>query len=117
MVNNTGKSNFFLRFGIGLVFLYAAIAALLDPTSWIGFIPRFAQKIIPALTFITLFSVYQIALAFWLFSGKKTFYASILSAVTIFVIIISNLGLFDIVFRDVAIFFSCIALAFMSKKK
>ena len=114
-MDNIEKANFFLRFGIAIVFLYAPISSFLNSQVWVGFIPRFIQNIIPANIFLTIFSIYQIALSFWLFSGKKTYYAAILGAITIFSIVIFNIGAFDIVFRDVAIFFSCIALAFMSK--
>lgn len=116
-MDNIQKANFFLRFGIALIFLYAAISSFLNPSSWIGFVPGFIQNIIPGMVFLKIYSIFQIGLSFWLFSGKKTFYAAILSALTVLGIIVFNIGAFDIIFRDVAIFFSCIALAFMSKEK
>ncbi len=111
------KAAFFLLFGLAVVFLYAAVAAFLDPSSWSGFIPQFMRNIIPTKIFLTVFSVYQILLALWLFSKKKTFYAAVLSAATLFLIVVFNLKNFDIVFRDVAIFFAAVALALLSKER
>ena len=111
------KAQFFLRFGIALVFLYAAIASFLDPQSWMGFIPSFITNHITRAYLLSIFSIYEIILSFWLFSGKKTFYAAILSSITLVGIIISNLSQFNIIFRDVAILFAAIALAFLTKEK
>jgi len=107
--------SFLLRVGLALVFLYAATASFLEPDSWIGFLPGFMRDIMPAKILLSLFSIYEIVLAFWLLSGKKTFYAAILAAATMFAITVTSLGALDIVFRDVAIFFMATALAVLSK--
>ena len=96
------------------MFLYAAAAAFLDPTSWIGFLPLGLQKIFPANILLSVFSVYEILLALWLISGWRTFYAAILASLTLFLIIITNIGVLDIVFRDAAILFSAVGLAVLS---
>ena len=109
--------SFFLRSGLAIVFLYAGIASLLAPENWIGFIPVSIINILPASVFLVLFSIYEIALGFWLLSNKKIFYASILSALTMIVIVTANMFLFDIVFRDIAILFMAIALSILSSKE
>lgn len=109
--------SFFLRSGLAIVFLYAGVASLLAPENWIGFIPSFARNIFPASIFLVLFSIYQIILGAWLLSNKKIFYASILSILTMFVIVIANISLLDIVFRDIAILFMAITLAILSNEK
>jgi len=109
--------SFFLRSGLAIVFFYAGIASLLAPENWIGFIPNFIRDFFPASIFLILFSIYEIVLGGWLLSNKKIFYASILSAATMLVIVITNIFLFDIVFRDIAILFMAIALAVLSRKK
>jgi len=102
--------SFFLRAGLALVFLYAAISSFLNPSSWIGFIPLFLRNLVDANLLLTLFSIYEIILGVWLLSNRAIFYASLLSALTMLGIIISNFGALDIVFRDIAILFSAIAL-------
>ena len=61
--------------------------------------------------------IFNIVLALWLLSGKKIFYAAILSSVAIFFITLFNLGAFDIVFRDIGLLFAAIALAVMHYEK
>ncbi|MEK6878017.1 MAG: hypothetical protein AABY22_00335 [Nanoarchaeota archaeon] len=116
-MDNVDKAKFFLRFGIAVVFLYAAVASFINPASWIGFIPQFIKNVISGSVFLAIYSAYEICLAFWLFSGKKTFYASIVAGATLLLIVILNISQFDIVFRDVAILFACVALAFLTKEK
>ena len=115
MVTNLNLTSFFLRVGLAIVFLYAAVASFLDPTSWIGFIPEWLREIFPAQVFLVVYSIYEIFLALWLFSGKKTYYAAVLSGLTMLAIIVFNMGALDIVFRDVAILFMAIALAVLAK--
>lgn len=106
--------SFFLRAGLALVFLYAAIASFLNPGAWEAYIPSFIGAIVPLSLFLTLFSIYQVVLALWLLSGKYTFYAAILAAVTLLGIIVPNIGDLDVIFRDVAIFFGAVALALLT---
>ena len=83
---------------------------------WIGFLPAAITKILPAQLVLFVFSAYEIFLALWLLANKKIFYAACLSSLTLLAIIIQNLGVFSIVFRDVAILFSALALAVLSYK-
>lgn len=111
---------FVLRTGIAVVFLYAAIASILEPSSWIGFIPLWLRNltspIISTEVLLITFSVFQIVLAFWLLSGKRIKVAAIISVVTLTGIVVVNIGILDIVFRDIAIILSAIALALLSKE-
>lgn len=105
----------FTRYGIGFAFLYSAIASFVNPNAWIGFLPNFLSLVAPKEIFLNVFSVFEIFLALWLFSNRKIYYAAILSAITMFGIVVFNLGALDIVFRDVTILFSAIALAILTK--
>jgi len=107
---------FLLRSGLATVFLYAAVAAFLEPNAWIGFVPQFVRNIIPGNLTLILHSAWNTFLAVWLLSNKKTYYASIFSILTLLAIIVFNLGSLDIVFRDIAILLSAVALAIMSYK-
>tara|TARA_Y100000034_G_C6694965_1_gene306182 strand:+ start:173 stop:526 length:354 start_codon:yes stop_codon:yes gene_type:complete len=103
----------FLRFGLVISFLYAGVSIFLNPISWIGFVPAWLG--FPEF-FLYFHAVLEILLAFWLISNKKIFYASIVSIIFLASIIIFNLGALDIIFRDITILFSAIALAFLSYK-
>ena len=116
MSNKNALVSFFLRSGLAIVFFYAGIASLISPQNWVGFIPQFIQNNFPEFIFLSLFSVYEIFLGVWLLSDKKIFYASILSSVTMFFIIISNIFVFDVVFRDIAILFMALSLIIFSGK-
>ena len=103
-------ASLFLRVGLAFSFFYVAIASFVNPTAWIGFLPRVLQSD----GMLVAHAVFEIVLGLWLLSGWKMFYASIVSAVVILGIIVFNFGAFDIVFRDVTILFAAIALAVLS---
>ena len=108
--------SFLLRIGLAGVFIYAGIAALINPFAWVGFVPQFITKIISAQTFLHIHSVGEIILALWLLSGRKIFYAAVISALDMLAVMIFNLSAMDIVFRDFAIFFMAVALVVMYKQ-
>lgn len=110
-----GLVSFFLRIGLAVVFLYAAVSSFLDPSSWFGFFPSWLANSSYISFLLTGFGVYQVVLSLWLLSGKKTYYASVLSSLTLFFIILFNIRILDVVFRDVAIMLSAIALAILSR--
>jgi hypothetical protein len=107
--------SFLLRTGLAIAFLYAAIASFLEPISWIGFFPAFLRELLPAEILLMVFSVYELGLALWLLSGKASYYAGLLSAATLAGIIVFNLGALDIIFRDIAILASALALVALEK--
>ena len=116
-MNSISIVSFLIRAGLASVFLYAAIGSFAEPDSWIGYMPMFLRNIFPADLLLTGFSIYQIILSLWLLSGKYVFYAALLSALTLVGIIVANLGVLDVLFRDFAILFSAAALAVLSYRK
>lgn len=113
-MQQTKLASFLLRVGLASVFLYAAVAALLDPVAWIGFLPAWMPI---KSTVLFLFSSYEILLALWLLSNKKVMYAAGLSALTLLAIITQNILALDLVFRDVAILFAALALGILNREK
>lgn len=109
-------ASLFLRIGIAFVFSYAAISALVIPEAWIGFYPQFIRSLVPDQVLLYGHSFAEIALALWLLSGKKTFYAAAFSGLWMLGIILGTFNIFLITFRDVAILFSAIALASLTKE-
>lgn len=103
-------NSFFLRVGLSVVFLYAGIAAFLDPTSWVGFIPPWLRLIISPSFFLPIHATLDIIVGFWLLSGWKQFYAALAASASLLAIVVFNIGALDIIFRDIAILFSAVAL-------
>lgn len=108
-----------LRWGLAFTFFYAAVASLLNPENWIGYLPAFVGYIIPPRIALTVFSFYEIVLAVLLFAGRKLKWAALLSAVTLAAITVFNLGggVFDVTFRDVGLAFMALALWELVKKE
>ncbi len=116
-MHNERLISFLLRSGLAIAFVYAAIAAFLDPFSWVGFLPTWIDAVIPRTVMLSVFSTYEIVLALWLLSGRYAFRASACSAATLFCIILFNIGSLDILFRDVPILFAALALIAMTNEK
>lgn len=119
VMQNTRQAKLLLRLGLALVFLYAAVGAALAPSAWIGYFPQFIRDSIPVpeRVLLGLFSAYELLLALWVISGWKTFYAALVSALTILGIMVANFGLLEVIFRDVAIFFAALALMALQRRK
>ncbi|OGE78965.1 MAG: hypothetical protein A2751_00665 [Candidatus Doudnabacteria bacterium RIFCSPHIGHO2_01_FULL_46_14] len=107
--------SFFLRIGLAVVFIYAAIASFMDPDTWASFIPSFMDRMIPLKALLMIFSVYELVLAALLLWDRYVFTTAILSALTMLGIVIMNAPGMDVVFRDVAIMFMALALAALKK--
>ena len=106
-----------LRLGISFAFLYAGFSIIFNPELWIGFVPLWISSIFPGNGFLLTHGVIDIIIALWLLSGRAIYYASLVAAFFLFVIVLVNLGSLQIVFRDISIFFAAIALAILSKDK
>ena len=110
-------ASLFLRIGLSFIFIFAAISAFFDPQSWIGYVPSFVTNFITRASFLFFHDIVNLALGLWLLSGKKTFYAAVVSCIMLAGIIITNLGAFLVTFRDVGLFFAAVALAVLSRKR
>ncbi len=108
--------SFLLRTGLAVVFGYAAVASLLAPDDWIGFLPPFLRRREFSGTLLVLFSIYEIALALWLLSNKQPFRAAAFAALTMVAIIIPNILVLDVIFRDAAILFMALGLMTLTKR-
>src|SRR5690348_10206747 len=106
-----------LRLSIASVFLYAAIAATLQPYNWVGYFPLFLRHTFSQTLLLGGFSMYQVVLSLWLISGWKERFAALLASITLVAIIVANVSQLDILFRDFAIFFASVALFFAEEKK
>jgi uncharacterized membrane protein YphA (DoxX/SURF4 family) len=106
-----------LRGGLTVIFLYAAISGYVNPQDWVGYLPGILRDNFDPNLVLHFFSAYELVLAAWLLSGVYTRYAALLCAATLAGIVTSNLSLFAITFRDIALIFSALALASMSEEQ
>lgn len=111
----TTYATLLLRLGIGFVFIYAAVSSFLEPLNWVGFFPQFLRSLVPENILLPAFSLYELVIGLWLLVGKNLFAVSFLAAVSLLGIVLFNLGSFDILFRDLGLFFAALALVFMSR--
>jgi len=107
-----GTVEILLRIGVAFAFIYPAVAAFFDPLSWVGFFPIFLRDIVPNDTLLLhAFGITEIVIALWVLVGKRIFVPSSIAAVYLAGIILFNLSLFDIIFRDLPILLMAVALA------
>jgi hypothetical protein len=99
-----------LRWGLAFVFFYAAIASVARPERWVIYVPSFISSIISAQSFLVLFSLYELILAGFLFSGKKLFWSSLLAVITFTAVIVVDFSLMSLVFTDIGLAFAALAL-------
>ncbi len=107
-------ANLILRLGVAFAFLYAGIAGLIDPQSWVGWFPKFMRDIIPELLLLKIWGVYEIITGLWILSGKKIFIPSVVASLSLAGLIVFNFSAMDVIFRDVTILATTIALAIQS---
>lgn len=84
-----------LRWGLAFVFFCTALTNLLRPSP---------------LSLGTVFSVYEIVLAVWLFWGRKLVWAAAFSVLTLAGIVVFHAILFSAVFSDIGLLFAGLAL-------
>ncbi len=102
-----------LRISLAFSFFYAAISGFIYPNNWIGWLPFFVRSN----GWLTLFAAGQVVMAIWLVSGYKAFYSALLSAGMLLGIVVFNLSAMDVVFRDISLALSAIALAILAREE
>ncbi|MDB5237205.1 MAG: hypothetical protein JWL88_307 [Parcubacteria group bacterium] len=111
-------SEWFLRIGIALSFLYPPFDGLTEPDAWIGYFPNFITAIpIDAHVLLHGFEVIEVILALWILSGWKIRIPSLIAAIMLLAIVAFNAQQFPILFRDVSIALAALALAFLPQAR
>ncbi|HEY4502439.1 MAG TPA: hypothetical protein VJH21_01245 [Candidatus Paceibacterota bacterium] len=118
MNNKNQTTLFLLRIGVALAFIYPAVAAFFDPFSWIGFFPSFLRDLFSGHETLLLhtFGITEVVIGLWILIGKKIFIPSLFASVYLALIVLLNLSLLDIVFRDISIFAMALALTLSEYK-
>lgn len=105
-----------LRAGAAFTFAYPPLRAVVDPVSWLGYLPSFVRALparmgfpVDPLILLHGFGVIEIVLALWILSGRHIRIPAILATLMLVAIVVFNWADIDIVFRDLSI--ACMTLA------
>lgn len=105
---------FLLRFGVAFTFLYASIAAFIDPTPWLLYFPAFMRVMVPDNVLLITWGGAELIIGLWLLSGYRIFIPSILASGLMLGIFIFDFHSINIIFRNVCILCTSISLAIIS---
>lgn len=113
------QGRFLLRVGLAFAFFYAAIQSIRLPEAWAYWIPKFVFALIPVspTLLIDIVAVGQIGLGLWLISGRRQRLAGGISAAFLLGIPVFNMGLLDVVFRDVSLALAAVALVVLAPEE
>ena len=118
----------FLRIGLAFAFLYPAVDAFIDPTTWLGYFPAFVVNVFHIIAVpLTLgdvfllhgFGLLELLLALWVLCAKRVALAAYLMAAILLIIVLTNLDAssFSVLFRDVSLACMAFALATIRLKR
>ncbi len=107
-----------LRLGVAFAFIYPAVSAVFEPTSWIGYFPTFLRDLVGNDTLLLhAFGSSESIIGFWILSGKRIFIPSAIASIYLMGIIFFNWAAMEIVFRDISILAMSLALAVWSRPR
>lgn len=109
------NKKYLLNIGLAFTLLYAGIAAFVNPSDWVGFVPQWVGNFgLSRELALHTHSVVEILLGVWLLSNWKVRWAGLISALDILAILLAtgfSGGILLITFRDVGLLFMAIYLA------
>ena len=109
-------AKWFLRLGLAFVYGYVSFEIYFTPTNFLKYVPPSMQTIMPINLFLLLFGIFEVLLTLWFLSGWHTEYAGLISFCVMAGIIAPNLAFFTVLFRNIAIATSSLALAALDWK-
>lgn len=110
-MNTSRAVDLLLRIGVAFAFLFPPLNAFLDPYAWIGYFPPFLTGILPDMLALHVFGIVEIVLGLWILSGKHIYIPSLIATGLLFLIVVFNLSDFQVLFRDIPIALTALALA------
>ena len=104
-----------LRISVAFAFLYPPITALIEPYTWLGYIPDLFRLGTDGVVILHLFGIVEVLLALWILSGWRIVYPSLAAAAMLLAIVVFNPAEFPIVFRDISIALVALVLVLWPK--
>ncbi len=114
--NMNSHNTILLRIAIALAFIYPPVDAFFNPNAWISYFPSFMLNIVPNVVLLSAWGILEIIIAVWILSGKKIFLPSLAAGILLCLIVVFNIPLMEILFRDVALALVAFTLAWWSWK-
>lgn len=105
---------FLLRFGVAFTFLYASVSAFINPAPWLEYFPDFMRGIVSDNTLLWTWGGAELLIALWILSGYKIFLPSVAGASLMLGIFIFDFSSHAVIFRNVCILCTSLALAIIS---
>ncbi|HEV8666865.1 MAG TPA: hypothetical protein VN665_03405 [Candidatus Paceibacterota bacterium] len=103
-----------LRIAIAFAFLYPPYDAIANPYSWLSYFPQFLQNTATANELLLVWGILEVIIALWILSGIKIFIPSVVAAIFLCLIVVFNLPVMEIVFRDISLALVAATLAWWS---
>lgn len=107
--------NVLSRFAVSFIFISFGLWEIINPLSWISFVPDFLSRLSFVSTLITIHGIVLIVLGAWFLWGKKIRIAAVLSSLVMLDIIIGLIissGWSDLLIRDIGIFIFILSFVF-----
>lgn len=105
-----------LRAGLAFAFLYPAVASLITPSDWVGFVPREVREIFGAERFLLFFSFVEILIGVGILFLRRPMIPAVFAIGILSGVLVFNLGSLDLVFRDVSMIGMAAALIALTSK-
>jgi hypothetical protein len=111
------KHTLLMRIAIAFAFLYPPFDSYFHPYSWISFFPPFMLGHVSDGMLLFGWGAIEAIIAVWILSGKKIFIPSLAATILLLAIVVFNLSMFEIVFRDISLALVAATLAWWSYSK
>jgi len=108
-------SSFALRAAVSFSLLYPAISSLFAPEKWLVTPPSFLNGIVDAKTLTIIIAGYEILLAILVLVKPNPSGPAMIVFVSVLVFIVFNYTNMEMVYRDIPLALSALALSFLSK--
>ena len=117
MIDKDKTVSLLLRIGLFVVFVYAGISALMNPSNWIWFVPQWIDIFISRDIFLMIHGITDLIIGLWVVSNFKPFYSGLIASLSLIGIILGNVTQLDIIFRDIGILFASLAFMVFNYRK
>lgn len=110
-------TRYLLRMAIAFAFIYAGVAGLIAPSSWVGYLPSFVSQVMSPMAAITIWSVFEIIFAGMIALGWQDKLTGLTAAALLVLMVLFNFGQISVLFRDLSLAVASTALAVLADEK
>jgi uncharacterized membrane protein YphA (DoxX/SURF4 family) len=116
------RSTLLLRIAAAITFIYPPVDAYFTPNAWISYFPSFVLNLATAhsisnVVLLSVWGIVEVIIGLWILSGRHIFWPSLVATLLLVAIVLFNIPLMEILFRDVALALVTLTLTIWSYKK